>query len=429
MMQVAVGTVVAFPSNTADGSEPLPHHIAQALAGQRLESAFTIGKELFLVFEEKTERTESQTALRLHFGMNGSLNIRKASNKTSGVAPWKQNKPVSLRLYFSDASSQSTILEVWESTVNYPVSVEKARNKLVNLSSKDACSIHFNAQDVFTSLRQDGHSLSISDAILHQEIFPGVGNIIKIESLHRSQVDPRRKVGGLSDAELRRIVKHARMFSMEWLNIGRAGEKKVYNQTVCGTCRGMTVKMQKIGGSDEGTSGKSGWMSRVTFWCTHCQPASSSASASNHNPLSVQPSTTNKENPTHQPSVQPATSINPAAPNHATHPSVQCPQHGTKSIKLCRVRNSSKQNTLRIFFTCKSRGCQFFSWADKQFPQCKCNSKTVLRVSKTANSGGRWFLCCAKGDRSARSSVGCGHFEWAKTEYLAPLGSFLSPLL
>ena len=150
-----------------------------------LESVFTIGKELYMIFKESLDGIESEMALRLHFGMNGSLSLRNASNKSSGAAPWKQNKQVSLRVYFTDASSRLTILEAWDTSVSTRISAEDARSKFCTLSSKDVCSNLFNAQEVFTSLRQDGHQFSISDALLHQQIFPGVGNIIKVESLHR----------------------------------------------------------------------------------------------------------------------------------------------------------------------------------------------------------------------------------------------------
>lgn len=425
--QTLVGkTVVASEPNANEGMKCVPNDVAQTLAGQTLESVFTIGKELYVVFKESIDGAEYENALRLHFGMNGSLNIRKADNKSSGVAPWKQNKQVSLRLYFSDNKSRINILEAWDTNVSTRVSAEALRNKLCNLACKDACSTMFNAQEVFVSLRRDGHSLSISDALLHQEIFPGVGNIIKVESLHRSQIDPRRIVGDISDAELRRLIRHARKFSMDWLNTGRAGTKLVYNQTVCGTCNGMTVKMQKIGGGNEDGGSAKGLMSRVTFWCVTCQPSAVNSSKTTHNMPQSMASAINNENTIIQSFHSAPTVVVPSIP--AVH-QPQCPQHGTRAIKLCRTRNSTKQNNLRLFFTCKSRGCNYFFWADSNFSNCKCGAKAVLRVSKTEKSGGRWFLCCARTDRKSGSNDGCGHFEWAKPEHIASLGQHLSPLL
>ena len=46
----------------------------------------------------------------------------------------------------------------------------------------------------------------ISDAILEDDRFPGDGNIIKIEGLHRSQVHPKRIVSTLTRDELEAVV-------------------------------------------------------------------------------------------------------------------------------------------------------------------------------------------------------------------------------
>eukprot|EP00571_Detonula_confervacea_P005712 CAMPEP_0172325546 /NCGR_PEP_ID=MMETSP1058-20130122/54332_1 /TAXON_ID=83371 /ORGANISM="Detonula confervacea, Strain CCMP 353" /LENGTH=446 /DNA_ID=CAMNT_0013042125 /DNA_START=47 /DNA_END=1384 /DNA_ORIENTATION=- len=433
-VQVAVGkSFVATPRapdigsiheevNASNETAPptLPHHLAGELASHKLEDAFTVGKELFFIFTLGASVTE--VALRLHFGMNGSLNARKVKSsdlrkRPSGVAPWKQKNEPSLRLYFIDESrsgfggaSNYVIVEAWDTTVTFPVSVQNSRNKLMDLTSRDACSTLFNAQDVFTAIRQSGNNLIISDALLNQDIFPGVGNIIKIESLHKSKIDPRKIVSSLTDAELRRIIRHSRKYSMDWLKSGRAGNKLVYNQTVCGTCQGMTVKMQKIGGSSsDGNNNVSGkghaFMSRVTFWCTVCQPRN--ASGEDDGLLKIPSDPSNLGN-----MIGEGNSSSKAAKT-TDRPTAQCPQHGLKSLKLCRVRKGN-QNTLRIFFTCKLKGCQYFAWADNQFSNCRCGKKAVLRVSKTERSGGKWFLCCALGDKSMKSNIpnGCGHFEW-----------------
>ena len=449
-VQLAVGkTVVDTPfvsEALLDSLVPptLPSRLVGELDRYTLEEAFTVGKELFLIFTDacidtlgsNTEANSTSVALRLHFGMNGSLHARKVKStnldkKPSGVAPWKQNNDPSLRLYLIDGRNQSgctsnasnnyTVVEAWDTTVTFPVSATNSRDKFISHSSRDACSTLFNAQNVYTAIRQS-ENLIVSDALLNQDIFPGVGNIIKIESLHLSRIDPRRLVRSLSDVELRRLIRHARKYSMDWFKTGRAGTKLVYNQTTCGTCHGMTVKMQKIGGAgsdgDNNNTGKGhAFMSRVTFWCTVCQPLN----------VNEGNTTTSTANAGHRNIM--GNAANTAGVNRPGRG--QCPQHGQRSMKLCRVRKGG-QNTLRIFFTCK-RGCSYFEWADGSFSSCKCGKKAILRVSKTERSGGRWFLCCASGDKSNKgngsNSNGCGHFEWAKDEQMAPLLSLLTPLL
>jgi len=430
-VRVAIGKrVVSAPTHhTVSTSTPpppptLPSNFVGELANHNLLEAFSIGKELFLVF---TSIEGADVALRLHFGMNGSLQARKVHansdlHKTTGPA-WRQNKVPTLRLYFVDndnTTSNHIMLETWETTIQFPVSADNARNKYMNNTSRDVCSNLFNAQDVFTCIRQEGNNMIISDTLLNPDICPGVGNIIKIESLHLSKVDPRRIVSSLTDGEIRRIIKHTRMYSMDWLKNGRAGNKLVYNQTICGTCKGMTVKMQKIGGNATTAAASSSnghaFMSRTTFWCHVCQPFQSSNTTATFGESGVP--------------LMSSRGINNNATNKTGRPQAQCPQHGTKSLKLCRVRKAG-QNSLRIFVTCKFKGCQYFDWADNYFPNCKCNTKTILRVSKKSISGGRWFLCCANGDKTKGSSNtnGCGHFEWATEKHLSHIQSLLTPLL
>ena len=466
-----------------DGAAPAwPRPLAVELAGSRLEEAFTVGKvrrdssphgetrremrvvaararsrlvarvvadprhrvssqELFLVFAAP-DGGARPAAVRLHFGMAGSLAVRRATasavgTTAAGVAPWRRGRDPSLRLCFvaspraerkppPGGASQYVVVEAWETTVTYPKSANNARHKLMELSSRDVCSVLFNAQEAFTVLRKKASRLIIADALLDQTICPGVGNIIKVEALHKSGIDPRRLVSSLADAELRRLVRHARQFSMDWLNTGRAGAKLVYNRTSCGTCRGATVKMQKIGGGDA-DGGRSdaakrghGFMARVTFWCTACQPREVGSTRGAPGPAS-NPATT----------ASPATGH--AGPRNraalaAQRPPARCPQHGLAAVKLRRVRKDDR-NALRIFHVCGRRGCPFFEWADAPFAACQCGRRTVLRVSKTASSGGKWFLCCAAGGQGARGSRGCGHFEWATDAHLAPIRSLLTPLL
>jgi endonuclease VIII len=54
------------------------------------------------------------------------------------------------------------------------------------------------------------------DALLDQDIFAGVGNIIKNEVLFRIRVHPLSKVGALPAAKLRELVDQARQYSFEF---------------------------------------------------------------------------------------------------------------------------------------------------------------------------------------------------------------------
>jgi len=55
----------------------------------------------------------------------------------------------------------------------------------------------------------------VCDALLNQEIFAGVGNIIKNEVLFRIRVHPESKVGALPSRKLGEMIKEARNYSFD----------------------------------------------------------------------------------------------------------------------------------------------------------------------------------------------------------------------
>src|SRR5690242_4432028 len=57
----------------------------------------------------------------------------------------------------------------------------------------------------------------ICDALLDQNVFSGVGNIIKNEVLFHIRVHPCSRVGALPPAKLRAVVEEARNYSFEFL--------------------------------------------------------------------------------------------------------------------------------------------------------------------------------------------------------------------
>lgn len=487
------------------------------LKGRRLESAFSVGKEVFLVLgpvlppvrrDADMENTPTSTnananmhptnetqgsssinsskcsdeiankpmALRLHFGMNGCLALRKqqlllGSNKSitmkAALAPWqrKDNKSSSqmCTLRFGNgqeegapppvgSSSTIVVIEMTASTSCTVVSATVAASKLARLQNKDVCGdgTIFEPLAVLESIlekKKRSASVMVCDALLDQERFPGVGNIIKIEGLHRAGVHPRRLVETLSRDELLTTILECRNYARGWLSTGRAPSKKVYNQTHCLSCKHGRVKMVKMGND----------LRRVTFWCERCQPSAVARSASTS--TLCNDTSTKQEPPANNSNINSNgnNSISEQPTMAALHPRRCCPQHGSKRVMLRRVRNMSSPNLHRLFRTCGIRGCQYFSWADTHLPSCRCHprgssSKTVLKVSKTERTGGRWFLSCAVTNGSSSNSNtssssfsarnhqplyptpaqqfsnGCSFFQWATPGELAPLANDLSPL-
>ncbi|MFL5753372.1 MAG: DNA-formamidopyrimidine glycosylase family protein [Bacteroidia bacterium] len=103
----------------------------------------------------------------------------------------------------------------------------------------------------------------IDDALLDQDIFAGVGNIIKNEVLYRVSVHPETKIKSLPVKKLKEVIKEARNYSFdfyEWKKIFQLRDHwMVYRKPKCPRC-GSKIIMQYTGKRN-----------RLSFFCTNCQ--------------------------------------------------------------------------------------------------------------------------------------------------------------
>ena len=125
--------------------------------------------------------------------------------------------------------------------------------------SSDILSDQWNASNALIKLKKNP-KLEIADALLTQDIFSGVGNIIKNEALWLARIHPETQIGFLKDPQLKNIIKSVRQFSTDWLhNYGEKSFKKswgVYQKESCKRC-GNPIYYAK--------TGKIKWGS---YWCT-----------------------------------------------------------------------------------------------------------------------------------------------------------------
>lgn len=214
----------------------LASKIADCIAGWFLAAVWTLGKELWLVFQDSLTSSTRDVAIRVHFGMNGSM-------LTNGARPRFSGRVLSLSIRFEQGGS----LDFFEATADKEASLAKVRAKLERLQKQDVCADEgiFSANACVAAFASKPRSLVV-DAVLDQTILPGAGNIIKVESLHRARVLPTLRVESLSLHAITCIIEHVRAFSVQWLKTGRAPPSKVYNKTCCTDCGGM-VRMQKLG--------------------------------------------------------------------------------------------------------------------------------------------------------------------------------------
>ncbi len=103
----------------------------------------------------------------------------------------------------------------------------------------------------------------VCDALLNQDIFAGVGNIIKNEVLFRIKVHPLSTLGELPAAKLKALVKEAVTYSFEFLEWKKEFTLKkhwlVYNQKICPRDK-VPFTRKNLGRTN-----------RKTFFCGECQ--------------------------------------------------------------------------------------------------------------------------------------------------------------
>jgi endonuclease-8 len=106
-------------------------------------------------------------------------------------------------------------------------------------------------------------TLSIADALLNQEIFSGVGNIIKNEVLFRVRVHPASEVHSIPSKKINEVIKEARQYSFdfyEWKKIFQLRKHwLIYKKRVCPRCD-LPVNKEYVG-----------LTRRLTFFCSNCQ--------------------------------------------------------------------------------------------------------------------------------------------------------------
>ncbi|QNA87733.1 endonuclease [Massilia sp. Dwa41.01b] len=159
------------------------------LVGQTLVSLRTWGKHFLIVLPNMV--------VRIHFLLFGTYRVNE-----------RRDKPPRLFLRMADGGEINF----------YACSVREIEGELDSLYDwqADVMSEAWNPRRALKKLRARPDLLAC-DALLDQDIFSGVGNIIKNEVLFRIRVHPASTVGALPAPKLRALVEQARQYSFEFL--------------------------------------------------------------------------------------------------------------------------------------------------------------------------------------------------------------------
>ena len=205
------------------------------IAGQKVVDFKSFGKHFLICLPKST--------IRIHFMLFGSYSIDEKK---------KANPRLCLRfakgaLYFYACSvrmlegSPDDIYDWSGDVMNDSWDPRKARKKLKAMPDT-----------------------LVADALLNQDVFAGVGNIIKNEVLFRIRVHPESRIGALPTRKLSEMIKEARNYSFDFLQWKKAFElKKHWLAHTKKTCPRDHIPMIKVP--------HLGKAKRRAFFCEKCQ--------------------------------------------------------------------------------------------------------------------------------------------------------------
>lgn len=384
-------------------------HFQNAL-GMIVSEVFCVGKELFIMFS-------NGVAIRLHFGMDGSERLipvfEKENFNAGDLLPKHSRKKLSAVLEFD---AQSLVLFDTTLSLKQEFEIKIAKNKC----ARDVMNPFFSHEEVMELLRNDGRPLL--EALMDQSILPGVGNIIKCESLFMTSLHPSVAADEVGEAGLRLLIDNLVSFSWEWFNCCRSRKKvnqRVYGLHSCTACD-STITLIRDAVSH-----------RITYFCPSCQQRRAvehapqqrlqtpsaltssiglldSKSEAHQGPHKDVPRISGDPQDLHPQGQGEARQANDLP--FLRQPCCRCSQ----AASLQRVRKEGDTHG-RLFWSCsrgglRGGGCSFFAWADDAFPRCKCGRRALLRrVLKPGPTNGKYFFAC-----SSPKGSQCNCFLWCE---------------
>ncbi|MEO6524149.1 MAG: DNA-formamidopyrimidine glycosylase family protein [Mucilaginibacter sp.] len=203
------------------------------LKNQKVTDFKTWGKSFFICFKK--------FSIRIHFGLFGSYRINEHTAK-----------PARLHLQFDDSE-----LNFYACTLQL---IEEPLDKLYDFTA-DVMNPKWSSPKALAKMLAEPQMLA-SDALMNQQIFSGVGNIIKNEVLFRTRIHPLSEVGQIPAKKLKEMVHEAVKYTFEFLEQKKAGTlKKHWLAYKKATCPRDNVPFQI---ADTGKS------RRRTFYCDKC---------------------------------------------------------------------------------------------------------------------------------------------------------------
>lgn len=181
-------------------------------------------------------------SLKIHFMMWGSYLIDD-----------RKDRPVRLNLTFENGE-----INFYSCSVRL---IEGDLDSIYDFTS-DVMSDTWDPRKAKKKVKQHPDEM-VCDILLDQDIFSGVGNIIKNEVLYRIRLHPESKAGKVPDGKIREMVKEARIYSFQFYEWKKKYELKkhwrAHTKRTCLRCNLPFVRRH------------TGRRDRRSFFCENCQ--------------------------------------------------------------------------------------------------------------------------------------------------------------
>jgi endonuclease-8 len=193
----------------------------EPLIGKTLLEIRTFGKQTYLVFDG--------VSVRIHLLMFGSYSINEQT---------KPDKSLRLVLQFKSGGM-----------FFYTCSVKLVESEFLKTIDweADIMSDLWNPRKAEKKLKAKPQMM-VCDALMNQDIFSGVGNIIKNEVLFRVGVQPESIIENLPPKKLKELISEARNYSFDFLKWKREYVLKkhwlVHTKSTCPKCGQKLIKKQ-----------------------------------------------------------------------------------------------------------------------------------------------------------------------------------------
>jgi endonuclease VIII len=207
----------------------------ERINGRKIEEIKSWGKHLLILFGDFT--------VRIHFLMFGSYRINEQ----------KENRIPRLSLIFNEEE-----INFYSCSIQF---IEQPLEKVYDWKL-DLMSPQWDEKVVTKKVKASKERM-ICDVLMDQEIFGGLGNIMKNEVLFNTYLHPEALVENLPAKKIREVVKEARDYAFRFYEWKKAYELRkhwlIYKKRKCPRCN-VPVQIRKTG-----TGG------RRSYFCELCQ--------------------------------------------------------------------------------------------------------------------------------------------------------------